>query len=175
MREADETGLFSYTQILHLLKIEFARARRYQYDLSCILVEVDRLASLGDLHGSMVRDQVEDAELLDLVELELRELLSKYEFDGDNTPIIRGSALDALNNVEDESKIQLILTNTYDNPGKLTDALSCTYLKSQHMPSPMGMFLNPFKESSEAIELQKQNTGDILSWEELRADFSTYK
>ena len=38
----------------------------------------------------------EDAELLDLVELELRELLSKYEFDGDNIPIIRGSALKAL-------------------------------------------------------------------------------
>lgn len=61
MSEADEGGLFSYTQILHLLKIEFARARRYQYELSCVLVEVDRLASLGDLHGSMVRDQVESA------------------------------------------------------------------------------------------------------------------
>ena len=54
-----EGGLFSYTQILHLLKIEFARARRYQYQLSCILVEIDRLGSLGDLHGSSVRDQVE--------------------------------------------------------------------------------------------------------------------
>lgn len=61
MNEHDEAGLFSYTQILHLLKIEFARARRYQYELSCVLVEVDRLASLGDLHGSMVRDQVESA------------------------------------------------------------------------------------------------------------------
>jgi elongation factor Tu len=39
---------------------------------------------------------VEDAELLDLVELEMRELLSKYEFPGDDTPIIRGSALKAL-------------------------------------------------------------------------------
>jgi elongation factor Tu len=38
----------------------------------------------------------EDAELLDLVELELRELLSKYEFPGDTTPIVRGSALKAL-------------------------------------------------------------------------------
>ena len=38
-------------------------------------------------------DLVEEAELLDLVEMEIRELLSKYEFDGDNTPIIRGSAL----------------------------------------------------------------------------------
>jgi elongation factor Tu len=41
-------------------------------------------------------DAVEDPELLDLVELEVRELLSKYEFPGDDTPIIRGSALKAL-------------------------------------------------------------------------------
>jgi elongation factor Tu len=42
-------------------------------------------------------DAVDDAELLDLVELEVRELLSKYEFPGDEIPIIRGSALGALN------------------------------------------------------------------------------
>ncbi|YBU88572.1 MAG: elongation factor Tu [Candidatus Walczuchella monophlebidarum] len=42
-------------------------------------------------------DIVDDPELLELVEIELRELLSKYEFDGDNTPIIHGSALGALN------------------------------------------------------------------------------
>lgn len=41
-------------------------------------------------------DQVDDNELLDLVELEIRELLNKYEFPGDTTPIIRGSALKAL-------------------------------------------------------------------------------
>ncbi|MBM4268277.1 MAG: elongation factor Tu [Deltaproteobacteria bacterium] len=41
-------------------------------------------------------DAVEDAELLDLVELEVRELLSKYEFPGDDIPVIRGSALKAL-------------------------------------------------------------------------------
>jgi diguanylate cyclase (GGDEF)-like protein len=61
MRDSKDTGLFSYSQILHLLKIEFARARRYQYQLSCILVEIDRLGSLGDLHGSEVRDGVESA------------------------------------------------------------------------------------------------------------------
>ncbi len=60
-REAGDTGLFSYTQILHLLKIEFSRARRYQYQLSCVLVEIDRLGSLGDMHGHAVRDQVENA------------------------------------------------------------------------------------------------------------------
>jgi elongation factor Tu len=41
-------------------------------------------------------DMMEDAELLDLVELEVRELLSKYEFPGDDIPIVRGSALKAL-------------------------------------------------------------------------------
>jgi len=41
-------------------------------------------------------DMVDDAELLDLVELEVRELLSKYEFPGDDIPVIRGSALKAL-------------------------------------------------------------------------------
>jgi elongation factor Tu len=43
-------------------------------------------------------DMVEDAELLDLVEMEVRELLTFYKFDGDKTPIIRGSALGGLNN-----------------------------------------------------------------------------
>jgi elongation factor Tu len=42
-------------------------------------------------------DMVDDGELLDLVEMEIRELLSFYEYDGDNTPVIRGSALGALN------------------------------------------------------------------------------
>ncbi|WP_185855403.1 elongation factor Tu [Blattabacterium cuenoti] len=45
-------------------------------------------------------DQVEDKELLDLVEMEIRELLSKYEYDGDKIPVIRGSALGALNGEE---------------------------------------------------------------------------
>jgi len=41
-------------------------------------------------------DQVDDAELLDLVEMEIRDLLNEYGFDGDNTPVVRGSALKAL-------------------------------------------------------------------------------
>ena len=45
-------------------------------------------------------DMVEDEEMLELVEMEMRELLDQYEYDGDNTPIIRGSALGALNGVE---------------------------------------------------------------------------
>ncbi|WP_338244072.1 elongation factor Tu [Aurantiacibacter hainanensis] len=47
-------------------------------------------------------DQVDDEELLELVELEVRELLSDYDFDGDNIPIIKGSALAALEGRDDE-------------------------------------------------------------------------
>jgi elongation factor Tu len=46
-------------------------------------------------------DQVDDPELIELVELELRELLSQYDFPGDEIPIIKGSALQALNNPDD--------------------------------------------------------------------------
>ncbi len=55
-------------------------------------------------------DLVDDAEMLDLVEMEMRELLSFYEFDGDNTPIIRGSALGALNSVKEwEDKVMELM------------------------------------------------------------------
>ncbi len=47
-------------------------------------------------------DMVDDEELIELVDMELRELLSKYDFPGDDTPIIRGSALKALENPDDE-------------------------------------------------------------------------
>ena len=53
-------------------------------------------------------DMVDDEELLELVELEVRELLSKYEFPGDDIPIIRGSALHALENPDDGDKTQCI-------------------------------------------------------------------
>ena len=48
-------------------------------------------------------DQVDDEELLELVEMELRDLLNEYEFPGDDTPIVKGSALNALNSPSDES------------------------------------------------------------------------
>ena len=55
-------------------------------------------------------DMVDDPEMLDLVEMEMRELLSFYEFDGDNTPIIRGSALGALNGVPEwEEKVMELM------------------------------------------------------------------
>ena len=60
-------------------------------------------------------DMVDDAELIELVEMEVRELLSKYEFPGDDTPIVQGSALKALEGDDSEIGIPSIL--------KLVDAL----------------------------------------------------
>jgi len=54
-------------------------------------------------------DQVDDEELLELVEMELRDLLNEYEFPGDDTPIIKGSALNALNSPSDESANKCIV------------------------------------------------------------------
>jgi elongation factor Tu len=54
-------------------------------------------------------DVVDDPELLELVELEVRELLTKYEFPGDTIPIIRGSAMAALQNPDDATKTKCIL------------------------------------------------------------------
>ncbi len=72
-------------------------------------------------------DQVDDAELLELVELEVRELLSKYDFSGDDIPIVKGSALAAF---EDKDKsigegAVCLLMNEVDNyiptPERLVD------------------------------------------------------
>ncbi|NDW09542.1 elongation factor Tu [Dysgonomonas sp. 520] len=60
-------------------------------------------------------DIVDDEEMLELVELEMRELLSFYEFDGDNTPVIRGSALGALNGVDQWEEQVMELMNNVDN------------------------------------------------------------
>jgi elongation factor Tu len=81
-------------------------------------------------------DMVDDAELLELVEMEVRELLSKYEFPGDDIPIIKGSALKALEGDSGELGEQAIL--------KLAEALD-TYI-----PEPQraidGAFLMPIED-----------------------------
>ena len=70
-------------------------------------------------------DMVDDEELLDLVEMEIRELLSEYNFDGDNTPIIRGSALKALEgDAEARTKIMELMDavdNWVETPARDTE------------------------------------------------------
>jgi len=82
-------------------------------------------------------DQVEDKELLELVELELRELLSKYKFDGDNIPIIKGSALEALNNPDDAEKTKCI--------DELMDAVD------SYIPEPQRDLDKPFSMAVEDV------------------------
>ncbi|XWN34738.1 MAG: elongation factor Tu [Roseivirga sp.] len=70
-------------------------------------------------------DAVDDPELLELVEMEVRELLSAYKFDGDNTPVIQGSALGALNGEDQWVKTVDELMNAVDEhipiPERLVD------------------------------------------------------
>ena len=73
-------------------------------------------------------DQVEDPEFLELVELEIRELLSKYGFDGDEVPIISGSALKALEGTGDDEQCILDLMDAVDS----------------YIPEPVRDFEKPF-------------------------------
>jgi len=60
-------------------------------------------------------DLVDDPEMLDLVEMEVRDLLTKYDFDGDNAPVIRGSALGALNGEKEWEDKVMELMDAVDN------------------------------------------------------------
>ena len=80
-------------------------------------------------------DQVSDAEMLDLVEMEIRELLTKYEYDGDNAPIIKGSALKAYEG-DVEAQKSII---------ELLDALD-TYI-----PEPIRDISKPFMMAVEEV------------------------
>ena len=75
-------------------------------------------------------DMVEDEELLELVEMEVRDLLNEYEFPGDDTPIIRGSAREALKNPE----------------GRLgqTRSLNCSSKSTTYIPDPERDIDKPF-------------------------------
>src|SRR5512138_2143722 len=81
-------------------------------------------------------DMVDDAELLELVEMEVRELLSKYSFPGDDTPIIKGSALKAMEGDKGELGEQSIM--------KLADALD-TYIPTPERAVD-GAFLMPVED-----------------------------
>ena len=80
-------------------------------------------------------DAVDDAEMLDLVEMEVRELLNKYKFDGDNAPIIRGAALPAL---QGDAKWEESIT-------KLLDSLD------SYIPEPVRDIDKPFLMAIEDI------------------------
>src|SRR5215831_9506874 len=84
-------------------------------------------------------DAVDDPEMLDLVEMEVRELLTKYKFDGDNAPVIRGASLPAL---QGDAKWE-------EGIGKLLDALD------SYIPEPVREIDKPFLMAIEDVFLIK--------------------
>ena len=83
-------------------------------------------------------DMVDDEELLDLVEMEARELLTQYEFDGDNIPFVRGSALKALEAVQANTTIQRGADKWVDKIWELMDAID------EYVPTPERDVDQPF-------------------------------
>ena len=83
-------------------------------------------------------DMVDDEELLDLVEMEARELLTQYEFDGDNIPFIRGSALKALEAVQANPAIKRGEDKWVDKIWELMDAID------EYIPTPERDVDQPF-------------------------------
>ncbi len=83
-------------------------------------------------------DMVDDEELLDLVEMEARELLTQYEFDGDNIPFIRGSALKALEAVQANPSIKRGEDKWVDKIWELMDAID------EYIPTPERDVDQPF-------------------------------
>ncbi len=85
-------------------------------------------------------DLVDDEELLELVELEVRELLSKYGYDGDNVPVVRGSALKALQNPTD-----------YDDPIGAGAILKLIEVLDEYVPEPEREIDKPFLMAIEDV------------------------
>ena len=83
-------------------------------------------------------DMVDDEELLDLVEMEARDLLTQYEFDGDNIPFIRGSALKALEAVQANPSIKRGEDKWVDKIWELMDAID------EYIPTPERDIDQPF-------------------------------
>ncbi len=92
-------------------------------------------------------DLVDDPELLDLVELEVRDLLSKYDFPGDDVPVIRGSSLAALNDPEGEAGQSIL---------ELMEAVDA------HVPDPVREVDKPFLLSIEDV-FSIQGRGTVVT------------
>ena len=71
----------------------------------------------------------------------------------------------------DETEIALFLITDYYNPGKLVDATKALYLISENLPSPMGANLTGFESKNKAEETQKEKSGTLYSWDELKRVF----
>jgi copper chaperone NosL len=72
---------------------------------------------------------------------------------------------------EDLSEIALFLVNDYEQPGKLVDATTATYLISENVPSPMGEYLSAFANEQTAIKIKDEEGGELYTWAEIKKRF----
>lgn len=68
----------------------------------------------------------------------------------------------------DPLTVSQFLVTDYNTPGKTIDATKATYLISKNIPSPMGEFLTAFPSKEEATYAQKEHTGKLFTWQELK-------
>ena len=72
---------------------------------------------------------------------------------------------------EDLSEIALFLVNDYEQPGKLVDATTATYLISENVPSPMGEYLSAFANEQTAIKIKDEEGGELYTRAEIKKRF----
>src|SRR5215467_4975430 len=118
-KASESQGRRDPTKILTIATshVEYATDKRHYAHVDCpghADYVKNMITGAAQMDGAIVVflnkvDVVDDPELLDLVELEVRELLTKYQFPGDKAPVIRGSAVKALNGEKGETADQAIL------------------------------------------------------------------
>ncbi|ELR70762.1 lipoprotein, putative [Fulvivirga imtechensis AK7] len=92
----------------------------------------------------------------------------------DKGKVYKFDAIECLINYQNEHQkatFAHILVSTYNNK-TLTDAAGCSYLRSENLPSPMGMYITAVSDKGTAEELRQDQGGQIYSWEELKKNFN---
>ena len=79
------------------------------------------------------------------------------------------------NNEESAGSAVMLLVTPYTDPDQLFDAREASYLVSGKMPSPMGAYLNSFRDRQTAMEFQASKGGSIYTWDELYKDLQSIR
>ena len=93
----------------------------------------------------------------------------------DKGRVVKFDAIECMvNHLEevDYQNVGMILCATYNEPGELMDATKATYLISPELPSPMGENLTAFGDKRLAMDVQKDVTGNLYTWQELTDKFA---
>ncbi|WMJ72323.1 nitrous oxide reductase accessory protein NosL [Cytophagaceae bacterium ABcell3] len=73
-----------------------------------------------------------------------------------------------VNETEDSKQMAMLLVTSFDNPETLIEIDQATFLHSEGLPSPMGLFLTAFSDSEMAEQYQSELGGNIVDWNEVR-------